>query len=534
MKKSIIAVSVIVLVAVGLVAPAGYFGEATERILRERVANMPYGIEVEIAEYERGWFSSTARLEWDLLGEAIPPEALEEVSASGLPPMLTTLMSGPIAADLEIAHGPVFFAVGLGAGLFSARGRIALGAGAPDAPSNDIEVLLRSFSGQTVHNRIKAPRLSLNLGEVSEGSRGTGVAVELDGVSLELEDLLMEGEWAGPGSFQLQNAALGSLEIIAADEGESMRLGLTDLEQSTEFPKGIEEGALIMDSNSVYSVGELRLESTGGDTMLHMAGGESQSATALTDEGVFVAESSASFNVLDILGHEFAPARLEASVGGLSEEAILMLADEFVRVSEAAEDGGAAGGPAAGIDENGQPTLVAGLAQPTPELLEALHLLLAGSPHFNLDATLTYGGEHPLAFTLQQTFDGERLPATAADLNIESFLAGADLFVSIEMPIVAARELAGEQLLDMGLSQGLLQEQRENYVFIASLRNGELELNGNTVPMPLGPASPPPGEADSFSPFGDPGESPFEFEGPSPFDDPGPSPVEEAAADSSD
>ncbi len=533
MKKSVIAFSVIVIVAVGLVAPAGYFGEATERILRERVANMPYGLQVEIAEYERGWFSSTARLEWNLPGAAITPEELGEISASSLLPALATLMSGPIAADIEIAHGPVFFAAGFGAGLFSARGRIALDAGASDGPGNDIEVLLSSFSGQAVYNRIEAPRLFWNLGEVRREFRESGMAAALDGGSLELEGLLMEGEWTGPGSFQLQSAALGSLEVIAAGEGESMRFGLTDLEQSVEFPEGFEGGSLLMDSNSVYSVGELRLESAGGDAVLHMSGIESQTATSLSDEGVFAAESSASFSVLDILGREFAPARLEASMGGLSEEAILMLVDEMGRVSEAAGDAGAAEGPAQGIDANGRPTLAAGLPQPTPELLEAWRLLLEGSPRFNLDATLNYGGEHALAFTFQQAFDGERAPA-ASDLDIASFLAGADLFLRLEMPIAAGRELLGERLLDLGLAQGLLQERDENYVCILSLRNGALELNGDTVPMPLSPASPPSGEGDAFSPFGDPGESPFEYAAPSPFDDPGASPSGEAASDSSD
>lgn len=508
MKKSVIAVSVILVVAAGLVAPAGYFGEVAERILRERVANMPYGIQVEIAEYERGWFSSSARLEWDLLEGAIPPEALEEASASGLPPALARLTSGPIAADIEIAHGPVFFAVGPGAGLFSARGRIALGAGALDGPGNDIEVLLNSFSGQTVRNRIKAPRLSLSLNEMlmeSGESRALGGALEPDGFSLQLEDLLVEGEWTGSDSFQLHNAALGSMEIIAASEGETIRFSLTDLEQRIEFPKGLKDGAMIMESNSVSSVGELRLEAAGGNTLLRMAGVKSQGAVSLSDEGFFGAESSTSFDMANIFGREFAPVRLEGATGGLSEEAILVLADEFVRVAEAAADAGAPEQPAPEADENGQPPRAASFPQATPEILEALRLLLAGSPYFNLDAVLTYGGEHGLVLNLQQAFDGERAPATAADLNIASFLAGVDLFLHIEMPIVAASELVGENWLDLGLAQGLLQEQDENYALIVSLRNGKFTLNGNTAPIPLGAARLPPGGPEAYSPFDDPG-----------------------------
>ena len=68
MKKSVIAIAVLVLVAAGIVLPAGYFGQVTETTLRERMANMPYGFQMELTDYRRGWFSSTARLEWDPLG----------------------------------------------------------------------------------------------------------------------------------------------------------------------------------------------------------------------------------------------------------------------------------------------------------------------------------------------------------------------------------------------------------------------------------------------------------------------------------
>ena len=71
MKKSVIAV--LVLAAAGIVLPAGYFGQVTETTLRERMANMPYGFQMELTDYRRGWFSSTARLEWDpLVGLPMP------------------------------------------------------------------------------------------------------------------------------------------------------------------------------------------------------------------------------------------------------------------------------------------------------------------------------------------------------------------------------------------------------------------------------------------------------------------------------
>ena len=132
MKKPVIAIAVLVLVAAGIVLPAGYFGQVAETTLRNRMENMPYGFQMELVDYQRGWFSSTARLEWEPFGGIpmpgmLPQGPLPAGSPVDLPAAMHSLVSGPIAIDIEIAHGPVFFAVGPGVGLFNARGRLDFG-----------------------------------------------------------------------------------------------------------------------------------------------------------------------------------------------------------------------------------------------------------------------------------------------------------------------------------------------------------------------------------------------------------------------
>ena len=53
MKKPVIAIAVVVLVAAGIVLPAGYFGQVAERLINERLANMPFGYQTEVVDYQR-------------------------------------------------------------------------------------------------------------------------------------------------------------------------------------------------------------------------------------------------------------------------------------------------------------------------------------------------------------------------------------------------------------------------------------------------------------------------------------------------
>ena len=474
MKKSLIAVG---LLAAAIVFPAGYFGQVAEGTLKDRLANMPNGFRMEVTDYRRGWFSSKARLEWRPLHGLPFPGAI--------PPDMP--LPGLIAVDLEIAHGPVYFAVGPGVGLFHARGRVALGAEAsadtiysPDSPASDLVVYLSSFSGRTVHNRIEARSLRADLGAVS----------------LELEGFLAEGEWAGPNAFQLQNAALENMEMTFGVAAESARVTIAELQGQIEYPRGFESGAILVDSESVYSIGEIRVEMADSNTVMRMAGLKSLGTSTLSDEGLFGVEGSASIEALDFMGREFGPIRLTQRAGGFSEDVLLQLADALSGAMPEAVPAGAPEGPAQAEEESDRPAL----PQPTPELLDAFRSLLAGSPYAELDVVLTYAGEHTVALTLQLAFDGEQFPGTADGLNSASFLAGADCFLHFEIPVAAAEELLGQALLGPGLALGLLQQTDEDYVLVMSLREGAFELNGRAMPLPV--QSPAPVIATEPAPLG--------------------------------
>ncbi len=492
MNRKVIAVVVVLLVAAAVVLPAGYFGQVAETTMKNRMANMPYGFQMELTDYQRGWFSSTARLEWQPLGGLpmpgmLPQGPLPGGAALDFPPPLEILGSELIAIDIEIAHGPVFFAVAPGIGLFSARGRVDLDDGAssadqdaPDSRDSYMELYVSSFTGATVNNRLEVPYLEWGLGPLT----------------LSLAGALVEGEWTGPGSFQLQFLAMENMEMNIGLAGTGVSVSLSDLDSRTEYPQGLESGAILAVTESISSVGELRVGSSGGNTVMRMTGLSSVDSMSMEENGTYRTGSDATIESAEFLDREFAPIEIKQVAGGLSEASLLKLL--------AALDGGIFEiPPSPQMPENDPqapaatppagPALVA-MPQLTPEVSEAVRAMLADSPYTDISAVLTYKGEHVIDLRIRQSFDGERLPATADMMNMLGLLSMMDYAVDFEIPIAAAEDLIGQGIIQMGLMQGLLQQTETTYSLSVALENGTLTINGRPMPIPMmGPPPAPPG-----------------------------------------
>lgn len=479
MKKGVVAISAILLVVAGIVLPAGYFGQVAEQTLKSRMANMPYGLQMELTEYRRGWFSSTARLEWNPLGGlplsgVLPQGPLPDVAVMDLPPAVGMLVSGPIAIDIEIAHGPVYLAVGPGVGLFNARGRVDFGdvasSDADDSPDQYMELYVSSFSGATVDNRL----------EFSDANW------EFGAMDMHLAGVQVEGEWTGPDSFQLQHLALGNMEMTFGAAESGLRIAVTDVESSTEYPQGLESGAILAPSKASSSVGEILVESSEGNTVFRMTGLTSVDTTAPEEDGLYRAESDAMIESLELLGHEFAPIEIGQALGGLSEESLLQLLTAIG--GDIMEAPAMPQAPDTAEPDSPAPVV---MPQLTPDMQAAILAMLADGPYADMSAVATYRGEHPLRIDLHYAFDPERAPATADTLNLMSFLLGLEYTLDAEIPIAAAEELFGQGIIQLGLMQGLLQQTETAYTASVALRNGTLSINGRPVPIPLGGPLPP-------------------------------------------
>ena len=492
MKKPVIAIAVVVLVAAGIVLPSGYFGQVAERLIDERLANIPFSNQVEVVEYQRGWFTSTARIEWRPPAGFLPPPT---VAAGGLlnsggsptdPAWLEKLSgTGVVSVDLEIAHGPVFFALGGGVGLFRAHGRIDLGMGeldaAPDSAASDngvVEVFLSSFSGGTVNNRVELPRLELDTGTV---------AMHLIGAEVE-------GEWSGPESFQLQRFALESFDLdLGANLSAAMRMA--NLSARIEYPEGMPSGALLAPANSTTGMDELEILVADGGSVLRMSGMTAADALSLDESGFFGGESSAAIESMEFLDREFTDVRIEQVFGGLSEAAFTGWVDAMMDWSP---EELAAWPPLTPQEEPSgespesleQGSSAAPRGSP-PKARQALREILAGSPFYGMDIDLVYQQEHSLNVDIHLGYEGERVPA-AEDLgNMLAVLGGLEVSLDIEVPVAAAQELIGRGILQMAQAQGFLQRSEANYRMSVALKDGMLNLNGISMPLPLPGAAPP-------------------------------------------
>ncbi|MDE0679282.1 MAG: DUF945 family protein [Gammaproteobacteria bacterium] len=530
MKKSVIAVSVILLVAAGVVLPAGYFGQVAENTLRSRMANMPYGLQIEVVEYQRGWFSSTARLEWQPPGDvgmsAMPAEGLfEDASGTGPMAVLAGFVSGALAIDLEIAHGPVYFAVSPGVGLFNARGRIGLEGEATEAEAetgadsgNYIDVHLSSFSGETVSSRLEFGNLDWRLGPVA----------------MKLAGGQMTGEWTGPSAFQLQYAALDKMEVHSAMEGEGLLVALADLETRTEYPQGLERGAILAPSESNSTIGEFDIAGDDGNTVVRMAGLNSLDTVSLGEDGLYRVVSEVEIQSLDVMGREFAPVELNQEVGSLSQTATSKLVTALsAGVFETPEGTGATAAPQSSDGELQAPAeappagaLPGALPELTADFRDALRAMLTHGPYADTSVVALYQGEQSLKLDMRQAFYPDRAPDGVDLASLPAMMSSLEYILDIEVPKAAADALLGGGLVQMGLAQGLLERTNNDnaYSLSLALKNGMLELNGQVLPLQLPAADAPPSQEAEGSPFEESPSFPLEEDEPNPFNQAPPPP----------
>ncbi len=512
MKKSVIAISAVLLVAAGIVLPAGYFGQVAENTLKSRLANMPYGMQVDVVEYRRGWFSSTARLEWRPSGNpAMPGLPGQEPFGAGYAVALAELVSGPIAVDLEIAHGPVFFAVGPGVGLFNARGRFEPPGGGAEANAepredgdNFVDVYVSSFSGRTVTNRLEFQDLDWNPGPVS----------------LKLAGGRLAGEWTGSGAFQLQHASLERMDVLAGTDDADVRVSIRDVASRTEYPQGLETGAILAPSESNLSIGEVRTAGSGGNTLIHMTGLSSLVSTSAGEDGLYRTTGRLGIESLEVMGREFASVEVKQDVANFSEAAMLKLSAALSSgIFEEPENPQAPGeepqapsapppgGPVAGL-----------LPQLTAETREAVRALLETAPTADIGAVATYRGEHALKIDSHQAFYPDRVPAGADMASLPAIVSSLEYSLDIEVPKVAAEDLFGPNLLQGALAQMLLEENETAYSLSVAINNGRIELNGQTLPLSLPGATPSPFEGAVSFPLGEDEPNPFDQAPPPPPD----------------
>lgn len=521
MKKGVIAIAGAVVVAAGVVLPAGYLGQVAERTIEGQLANMPYGYEIEVKEYRRGWFSSTARLEWRPPGNlGLPMKPAEDVSgeapAAGSPGVLVGYVSGPVAVDIEIAHGPVFFAVSPGVGLFNARGRIDLSSGdaEPAAQSGEdcaacVELYVTSFSGRTVSHRLQFDDLEWRFGPAL----------------MTLAGGQMAGEWSGADGLLWQQTSLRSMDLDTGMEEAGLRVSMTDFESRAEYPQGLAGGAILAASESKESVGEALITGADGSALMRMAGLSAATSTTRDDDGLYRATGGMEMEALEVLGREFAPVEMTLDSGGFGEAALLKMVTALGGgVFEAPPE---AALPGEGSQADPEASPAAAVPPLAADMKEAIRALMADGPYAEVSAVLTHQEEHELKLDVAQAIEPDRVAAGADMASLPALLSALDLALNIEIPLAAAEQLLGETLLQGNMARNLLQETDTAYRLALTLTGGTIELNGQRLPLSLPSAQPSPSDDPGASPFDDPGPTPFDDPGPSPFDDPGPIPLDE-------
>ena len=488
---------IIVVIAVACIGIPPVIGALTERGLRthadtlDALTDSPYN--VDVVEYDGGWFGSSARLEANLSDDYVQ-QLVATATADGDPGaaiaglLIQSLLGEPLPLAVEITHGPVLTNDGLSVGIVGTTIR-------PDPETAGMSALLESlgipyfFEARTVTNVVGDTSFSADVPEIEIGSP-LG-QFHFSGLDVE-------------GGFDLSEHgvdASGDVAFLRVDAGIQ---GALDIERLT-FAADVERyGSRLWFGDVDAGIGTISLEGYGAagplSVVLTDAGAEFDSETndddqLITLEGGYYLDSLTSEGLADFDQQlVLADARFDLALRDFSVEA-LEAYYEYSRLVAA--------------DPRSAPPLI-------PGVQDMLYLTLSTSPEIILGpAEFVWNGD-PFAANVTINIDGSNLaPRDEFNmLDIRSMVdtmtisAYADLTEAMASEIaeqVAQSQIRSSAAADgtmiaeadlevmaenqaivmlLGLvSQGILISTDDGYHSELDFSGGRLIVNGNEMPF---------------------------------------------------
>jgi uncharacterized protein YdgA (DUF945 family) len=438
----------------------GIFGHFTQRQVDARIEQLhaSEAMTATLTDYRRGWFSSTAKIELGL-----SPAQAAAMAAAGADTDAAPFADAAALLDLqlpvvvEISHGPLAFALQETLGipyLFEFRGRSGFN-GALDfhahVPPIEQSTLLSqlSFSGATLtgtqHGRKLVTDLRIDTIDIDAGLMRftiTGVRAQGD------NEYLGRYIWLGPMDFEIAQVQMGGPMFgpEPALHGEALRAygnnSLDDSGRRLDAVAGWAFSRMRVPDQPTFSDAEVAVTVSDIDVTALQAAIASMQQLA-------TANAAADLSLRDV---QPALARLLNAGPSVSVDPFTVRVDgRLLRASaRIAVDAGAMP-PAATLDLS-DPTLLLGLVS-----IEAAA---------SVDKSLV----EEIATEISRT---QILAAQAAGRPVDDD----------EIDAMAAAQ--ANLILIVLMSQGMIQEEGDNYRAAVSIANGEVTVNGTALPFGL-------------------------------------------------
>lgn len=495
MNKTIVVITAVVAILCLGIPPV--IGALTERGLRmhadtvEALPDSPY--EVDVIEYDGGWFGSSARLEANLSDDYVQQlvaiaTADDDPGAAIAGLMIQSLLSQSLPLAVQITHGPVLMNDGLSVGIVGTVIR-------PDPQTDGMSELLESlgipylFEARTVTSVNGDTSFSADVPQIEIGSP-LG--------QLQFSGLDIEG---GFDLSQLGVAASGNMEYLRVNAGVQ---GSLDVERIT-FAADVERfGTRLWFGDVDAEIGTVSIEAYGAGGPLSIvmteAGAAFDSETdddnqLVTLEGGYYLDSLTSEGLADFdQPLSLANARLDIALRDFSIEALEAYYEYSRLVAE---------------DPRSAPPLI-------PGVQDMLYLTLSTSPEIVIGPAEFVWNGNPFVANVALNIDGSNLAPrdefSMLDIReiVDTMTVAAYTDLSEDMATAIAQQVAQSQIRSSAaangtiiagaelevmaenqaivtllalVSQGILISTDDGYHSELNFMNGQLLVNGNEIPL---------------------------------------------------
>ncbi len=494
MKKLV--VLIVVLLAIVLLSPF-VTGRMTESALQDSIdmQENPW-VSVEIADYQRGWFSSEATVRYrlsDSYSSMLNSVVSQGVDAAGgdTPPVT---FNGALLTPMQIDHGLVFLTNGFGFGINRMSGNLDVSqfeslADFQTLAGVDSLLTFNATTGFTgaMNFDLASPTIEIK----DEGNTFSFQGFTADGTArLARGAVAMEGTMPG-----LSIAASGGDEPMQFRVGET-RLA-ADVEQVSTYVSIGDVGVAITEMAVVGEDGEVVFNDF-----------EIEQETSLTEAGLLdiaVAYKMGSLTAPDLSVSDML---INMEMINLKPEALEAYMSYSQKMSEQVMQAASGGSQAPAIDQEAM----------MAEMVSLVHEVLQGSPELRFaPMSAVINGDKVLA-NMDLRFDASVLPAldqfNFMDLAMWKQMLSLDADVALPVAMVedmarsstrsqleVALAQSGEAMTDEQLDQmvdaqvpmvlgmfeqqGMMTKSEAGYASTAKFADGQLTVNGNVMPLPF-------------------------------------------------
>lgn len=493
MKK--VTVLIVLLLTIVLLSPF-VTGRMTENALQDSIAlqENPW-IAVEIADYQRGWFSSDAIIRYrlsDSYSSMLNSVVAQSAAANGTQAPVT--FNGSLLTPMKIDHGLVFLTNGLGFGINRMSG---------DLDVSQFESLSDFQTLAGVESLLTFSATTGLTGATSFDMTSPAIEISEDGSTFSFRGFTADGTARLASGKVMIDGTMPGLSVTATSDDAPMKLTVGE----TRLTADVEQVSTYVSIGDVgVAIAQMAVFGDDGEILFNDFAIDQK--TSLSDAGLLDVAVAYKMGALTAPDLSVSDLLINMEMANLKPDALEAYMSYSQKMTEQVMQAASTGSEEPALDSEAM----------MAELVSLVHQVLQGSPEMRFSPMSAVIDGEQVTANIDLRFDASVLPSIDQFnfMDLVMWKQMLSLTADVAMPTAMVEDMArsstrsqlavalaqsGEEMseeqldqmvdaqvpmmLGMLEQQGMMTKSESGYASTAAFADGQLTVNGNVMPLPF-------------------------------------------------